>query len=108
MKALSIVGGIALLLFIAGVLAYTVSDPNTGGPVSNTDDAAIRKVVMEFGLKMKEVSLLATTADREAAMMEHYGLYVTPELRLAWAPEGAEALGRYTSSPWPDSINIVE
>ncbi len=79
-----------------------------GGSVSNAEDAAIRTRMAEFGRQLQKVSLLSSTADRKAAMDAAYGAYVAPELLAAWYPEGAEALGRHSSSPWPESLDVVE
>jgi hypothetical protein len=76
--------------------------------VSNADDTAVRQVVTNFGTKLQTVSLLAPTKDRTASMEANYSRYVAPELLMKWFPEGSEALGRNTSSPWPDRINVVE
>ncbi len=68
----------------------------------------VRTVVTAFGTKLQMVSLLASTDVRKETMEQNYVAYVAPELLAAWFPEGAEALGRYTSSPRPDRIDIVE
>jgi len=72
------------------------------------EDYDIRTLVTEFGTKLQFVSLAAPTDLRRAAMEVHFGQFVAPELIQAWAPEGTEALGRYSSSPRPDRIDIVE
>jgi len=99
--------GIIGLLLLVGGIAYVNSNP-APGPVSNAEEAEVRALVSEFGTKLQFVPLLAPTAERKAAMESHYAPYVAPELIAAWAPEGAEALGRYASSPWPERIEIVE
>lgn len=88
---------------------FKAPEQNTAVPSTNTDEvAAIRTLVTEFGTKLQMVSLLASTEARTAAMQEHYSAYVAPELLTEWYPEGSEALGRYTSSPWPERIEVVE
>lgn len=69
-------------------------------------DADVERVVQQFGLAMKDVSLLANETDLRAGMEGSYGQYVAPELIDAWIADPAQAPGRQTSSPWPDSINI--
>lgn len=108
---------IVLLLIAGAAYAYfnrasTFPTPDTAsstpsGSVSNAEDQAVRTVVTEFGTKLKQVSLLAPTAQRAAAMASAYSPYVAPELLATWQKEGSTALGRYTSSPAPDSITIV-
>lgn len=88
--------------------AYTHYGPNLPGVASNTDEAAVRQVVTEFGTKLQAVPLLAPAETRKAAMEENYGPYVAPELLDRWAAGSSEALGRSVSSPWPERIDIVE
>jgi hypothetical protein len=104
------IGFVVLVIMILAALAYLIapSVPSDSGTVSNAEDAAVRQVVTEFGLRLKMVPLLAPTPVRQAAMEEHYSAYVAPELLSQWFPEGAPALGRYASSPWPEKIDIVE
>jgi len=102
---------ILLFLVIGGWYFITppaVSEPNVidSGTVSNEEDSAIRTVVTEFGTKLQYVSTLAP--NRKALMEQYYAPYVAPELIALWSVDGIDALGRQTSSPWPDRIDIVE
>ncbi|RJQ34248.1 hypothetical protein C4568_02780 [Candidatus Parcubacteria bacterium] len=106
---------IVLLALVIGIVAFGQYSPQMSedpapneATVSLENDQAVRQVVMDFGRQLQQVSLLASTDDRKAAMDAAYAQYVAPELLAEWYPEGADALGRYTSSPWPDSIDIVE
>lgn len=100
--------GAALLVILATALFIFKTPAADNGSASNAEDTEIRALVTGFGTKMQMVSLLASTAERQAAMQEHYSAYVAPELLAEWYPEGAEgALGRYSSSPWPERIEIV-
>ena len=105
-----IIGAVVLLAAVAGIFYFAgmQAPPSPDEPVSNEEDMAVRQVVADFGEKLKEVPLLAPGKERAAAMETAFSAYVAPELLATWAPEGAEALGRYTSSPWPDRIEIVE
>jgi hypothetical protein len=107
-RFLSIAGLLVVAVSVIVVLGFFKgSEP--GSSVSNQDDAAVRQVVTDFGTKLQMVSLLAPEAQRKAAMDANYSAYVAPELLAQWYPEGAEgALGRQTSSPWPERIEIVE
>jgi hypothetical protein len=100
----------ALLMVLGGILIFGVNkDGTSDASSSNAEDTVVRQFVTEFGTKLQTVSLLASTANRKAAMDANYAAYVAPELLTTWYPEGAEgALGRYTSSPWPKKIDIVE
>lgn len=107
MNTKTILGLIALII-VGGLIWYSQPENTENGSVSNTEDTAVRTVVTEFGAALKMVPLLASTEDRAKAMNEAYGKYVAPELLATWYKEGSEALGRYTSSPSPDRIEIVE
>ncbi len=97
---------IAVLLLL-GAGAWYVTTYISEKPLSNEEDLAVRSLVTGFGAHMRFVPLLASSAERRVAMEEHYGPYLSPELIAAWAPEGTEgALGRYTSSPSPERIEI--
>lgn len=98
---------LATLLVIAAAW-YALTHPAPNGSVSsNVEDSAIRQVVTDFGTKLQTVSLLAPETDRGAAMESNYSGYVAPELIAAWATDSSQALGRTTSSPWPEKIDIV-
>lgn len=98
---------ILVLLIAGGVFAYVRYAPDPSGTVSNIEDAAVRQAVLDFGVQMRMVSLLAPEAERKAAMEESYARYVAPELLERWAAGSEGALGRSTSSPWPQQIEIV-
>lgn len=102
--ALSIIAVLLLLAGGAWYLAHYVSQT----PLTNEEDMAVRAMLTEFGTKLRFVSLLAPSDVRRAAMEEYYGPYLTSDLLAAWSPEDAEALGRYTSSPSPERIDIIE
>lgn len=105
------VGILGLLILIALSYWYT-KNTNESSPlsptVSNSAETEVRKLVTAFGTKLQMVSLVAPTDARRATMMEHYSPYISPELIEAWAKDNAAALGRSTSSPWPERIDIVE
>lgn len=103
---LGILASVAVVIGTWYALTHPLPGPSSAS--SNAEDAAVRQVVTDFGTKIQMVSLLAPEAERRAAMQANYGPYVAPELITAWVPEGAEALGRYASSPWPEKIDIVE
>lgn len=102
---------LALIIFIGGTYTYLhfthVIPPNSSSSSSNTNDSAIRAVVTEFGTNLKDVSLLAPDTDRKAAMKAAYSSYVASELLAEWYKPNSDALGRSTSSPWPEKIDVV-
>jgi hypothetical protein len=104
-----IIGLLIVALAVAVALKYVADEttpPSTA--VSSAETDTIRAVVTEFGTKLQNVSLLASAANRKAAMDENYSAYVAPELLAQWYPEGADALGRSTSSPWPQKIDVAD
>ncbi len=98
--------GICTLLLIIGIGLYTYSPiPPDTTSVSNANDTAIRATVTEFGTKLKNVSLLAPNAS--STLATEYGSYIAPELLAKWQQNPNLAIGRQTSSPWPESIDVV-
>jgi hypothetical protein len=95
-------GGLAVIICAAVYL----HKPQDSVVVSNVDNAAIRSMVIEFGQKLRNVSLLAP--DASTTLEAQYLPYIAPELLAKWQADPSEALGRQTSSPWPESINIIE
>lgn len=73
---------------------------------SGTDKQEIRVQVEAFGRVLKEVSLLAPTVEQDIPRV--YEPYLSRSLLSSWAPHPDRALGRQTSSPWPQRIDVVE
>ncbi len=69
------------------------------------DEAAVRALIEEFGTKLKNVSLL-NEGGVWSQIQNIYGPYLTRELLDEWARNPAKALGRQTSSPWPERIEV--
>ncbi len=103
---------IVVVLILAGgfwLFMQPVTDQQNNEPTTATSTEAIaevRTVVTNFGGKLKNVSLLSTsTVVTDMAMQ--YGPYLSSDLLAAWQADPREALGRMTSSPWPDRIDIT-
>lgn len=104
-----IIGAVVLVLAALGIFYFAgMQPPPADEPVSNEEDMAVRQVVTEFGEKLKDVSLLAPADARKASMDAAYAPYLSPELLGEWEGGSPDALGRKTSSPWPDRIEIIE
>jgi len=73
-----------------------------------SDQAAVFKVVEDFGQRLKNVSLLAPDDVVTKSIKENYAEYVSPELLAQWQEDPANAPGRLTSSPWPERIDIAQ
>jgi uncharacterized protein YlzI (FlbEa/FlbD family) len=72
---------------------------------SQLEETAVKSLVVNFGHALKNVSLLSPTASQDIEV--NYKDYVAPELIAQWKADPSKALGRLTSSPWPDSIEIA-
>lgn len=92
-------------LLAIGLIAWYASSGYK--PMVADDGSAARALVTEFGTKLKMVSLLAPQDELRAAMEANYGAYVAPELLAQWVNDPTMALGRQTSSPWPERIDVV-
>lgn len=110
-RTATIVSVIVLILIAAGLLFFiqpSLMEPSTSvssGKLSPETDAEVRALVVDFGSKLKNVSLLATSS---ASQIEtQYGIYLTPSLLADWKAHTDHAIGRQTSSPWPDRIEVV-
>lgn len=69
------------------------------------DETKVKFLVENFGSMLKNVSLLSPTAASD--IETSYKDYVASELIAKWQADPVHALGRLTSSPWPDSIIIT-
>jgi phage shock protein PspC (stress-responsive transcriptional regulator) len=67
---------------------------------------AVEQTVHDLGYNLQQVSLLGPSAILKPEMQKLYGPYLTPELLKQWQDKPETALGRETSSPYPDSISI--
>ncbi|MEO5927343.1 MAG: hypothetical protein ABIO72_01440 [Patescibacteria group bacterium] len=56
---------------------------------------------------LKNVPLSGTTEIAAQMIEESYLQYLTPDLRDRWKRNPDQALGRLTSSPWPERIDIL-
>jgi hypothetical protein len=75
-------------------------------PTANDTEAVVRALVEDFGARLQQVSLLAPRADAAEAIEREYGPFVTSALLTEWMNDPESALGRMTSSPWPDRIEV--
>ncbi len=68
----------------------------------------IKTLIEDFGKVLVNVSLLGPSDLLENDMKKYYGRYLSEELILQWIKDPSNALGRLTSSPWPDHIEVIE
>ncbi len=101
-KVLTVLASILVVGLVLVVTSQYVKAPTPDATEDVTD------AVVEFGTKLQMVSLLAPAAEVAAAMDAHYKNYVSAELLTYWKSGADSRLGRYTSSPFPQRIEVVE
>ena len=67
----------------------------------------IENLVKNFGDNLKMVSLLAPEDMLRESMEKYYGQFISESLLEKWLKEPSKALGRLTSSPWPEGIDVL-
>ncbi|OGF20637.1 hypothetical protein A2Y83_03745 [Candidatus Falkowbacteria bacterium RBG_13_39_14] len=93
-----------IVVIIAAVYVFTVSTVQN----SVADASAVKGVVMEFGEKMKNVSLQSPKEIVEKDIKENYSGLVTDELLASWIADFSLMPGKVASSPWPTGIRIQD
>lgn len=81
--------------------------PKNQDEQDNTEER-IHEIVYQFGNRLKMVSLLAPDEVLRESILDYYGDLVTPKLLKRWLENPRSAPGRYTSSPWPERIDIAD
>jgi putative hemolysin len=70
------------------------------------DVSIVSNIVEQFGKKLKLVSLQSPKKILEKQIRENYEEFLSPELLAEWINDPSKALGRKSSSPWPERIDI--
>jgi hypothetical protein len=102
-KKILFVSSIFALIVATGVGGYFWAQLDAN-KIEQGDEAAAKSLVKNFGHTLKNVSLLSPTAAQD--IRKNYKDLIAPELLEKWKADPAKALGRLTSSPWPDRIEI--
>ncbi len=107
-RAYALIFVMVLGLSVVGCVARRPNtSPETKPPhPSVEDEIAIGRLVSDFGSRLQSVSLLAPKGLAITSMQEQYGSYLSPTLLSRWQADPEKALGRLTSSPWPDRIEV--
>lgn len=97
------------------MIAVNATATSPAAPTANTpartstsdvnEEAQIRDLVINFGKRLQNVSLLAPDAAQE--IKDQYSEFVSPVLLEMWMNDVSTAPGRMVSSPWPDHIEIT-
>lgn len=74
--------------------------------VEQHTEAVIQQTVSDFGRSLQQVSLLGPSATLKPQMQKFYGPFLAPELLKQWQEHPDMALGRETSSPYPNAIAV--
>lgn len=106
-KALFILFGIFVIGGLCSYWFYSYGNASDKAKIEKENEvAAVRSLVEDFGRFMKNVSLLSPTVTQE--IDTNYKNFVDPALLEQWKNDPSKAVGRQTSSPWPDSIEISD
>lgn len=106
--ALAIIAGI-------GILNFWIETPDeneiTIQEETKTEEAAmvqVKSLVEEFGKKLQNVYLTSPKEKVKEDIEENYSDFLSPNLLMLWLEYPSKAMGRFTSSPWPDRIEVEE
>ncbi|MDQ5883006.1 MAG: hypothetical protein QG648_361 [Patescibacteria group bacterium] len=67
---------------------------------------SLTSFIQAFGQQLKKVSLTSPVEQLKQEIKENYQDFLAPDLLAEWLAEPSQSLGRLTSSPWPDRIEI--
>ena len=101
-----IISVLFLLVLIAGLVFLMRSYRSSPEAEEAAVKTAVITLVENFGNALKNVSLLSPTASED--IEKNYKDFLDPDLLEAWESDPSQALGRITSSPWPERIEIGE
>jgi hypothetical protein len=91
------------------MLFYELSrNPSAGEYEIPTESGVMAEILQTFVSQMHKVQLVAPREAAARSIREHYSDYLTPELLEEWAANSEAALGKTTSSPWPDRIEMLK
>ena len=102
-KKFLLILAVAILIVAACVGVYFWRQANQEKS-QQTEEMAVKDVVIGFGRVLKNVSLLSPTATED--IETNYKDFLSPALLDQWKADPSKALGRLTSSPWPESIEV--
>ena len=95
-----------LLIFailVGGVFIWYLGENKI---MSKSERAEVTALVENFGSKMKDVSLSSPKNIIISEMKSAYSPFISKSLMDSWEQDPSEIIGRLTSSPWPEKIEI--
>lgn len=95
---------ISPLITLAMTFACADSEPQPD--VAMCDEAQARSVAVQFGERLRMVSVLAADSAADRELRQAYEPLVTAPLLEQWLEDPARAPGRQVSSPWPARLEI--
>ncbi|MBP9851780.1 MAG: hypothetical protein KBC67_00785 [Candidatus Pacebacteria bacterium] len=104
-KTRNIILIIALVVIAAGAVWYVTKPKYASNLIGG--EYAVAGITNAFGANLKMVSLTAEPALVAESMDRQYKPFVTEKLLAEWKADPTKALGRQTSSPYPDKIEIA-
>jgi hypothetical protein len=90
-----------LILLVAGISGLAIRTA-----VGVDYSAEVSYAASRFGEALDDVSLTAEGEELARQLDAAYTPFVTPELLSVWKANPSLAIGRATSSPWPDRIDV--
>jgi len=96
---------IAVVIIILTGIGYLFYQSNAIRQ-NQAEITAVKNTVEDFGKALKNVSLLAPEEIAAQSIEDNYKDFLDPTLLAQWKADSSKALGRFTSSPWPDRIEI--
>ncbi len=110
-KTAPIVIAALVIVGIGGAATAIMVSRHAKEPVQSaapsSEEQAVRAVVADFGAKLQFVPLAGSEDIIRQAIQQYYAPFVSAEVLAAWKEWPTDAPGRFTSSPWPDRIEIT-
>jgi hypothetical protein len=105
-KKFIIILGIVIIIISLGIYFQNERNSNIVAPEESATEAQIKSLIEEFGKKIQNVYLTSPEEKVKQDIEENYRDFLSPDLLASWIENPFQALGRLTSSPWPDRIEV--
>lgn|GEM_PF-2297041 len=102
-------GIVALCLVVVAVIvigALVACGGSTAAELTAEEKAQITELLDNFGRELTNVTIIDPENVVAEQIKEHYTPYLTSNLLSKWVLDPSLAMGRTTSSPWPDRIEV--